>query len=161
MVLGTWSLESWASMCNQLESTVTIYSLQSRSTCALSRLPGCGVDLPTLSRESFQHPDGGRPVSARCSLGAPSPTRSALTTLVFRVRMSAFCVHQQALPAYTLTRVNGSVNIYGTCLMQSAFRISSTSDQRFLHKKPFIWREGPGWGVGNAGSREGASWPAV
>ena len=45
-------------------------------------------------------------------------------------------------PAYTLTGVNGSVNIYGTCLMQSAFRISSTSDQRFLHKKPFIWREG-------------------
>ena len=43
---------------------------------------------------------------------------------------------------YTLTRVDGSINIYDTCLMQSAFRISSTSDRRFLLKKPFIWREG-------------------
>lgn len=46
---GHVELESWASMCNQLEK----HSDHLQSGVALlpvpwSRLPGCGVDLPTL-----------------------------------------------------------------------------------------------------------------
>ena len=37
---GHVELEFCASMCNQLESTVTTYSLQSRSTCALEQAAG-------------------------------------------------------------------------------------------------------------------------
>ena len=140
-------LESWASVCMHLESTGTIYSLQSRSTCVLERSP----HSPTRSELHDSIPDGGRPGPARSSLEAHAPpppvpgrTRSGSGCLPLTDLESARNIHQQASPARTctLTRVNGSINIYDTFLMRSACRISSTSDWRFLHKKPFIWGEG-------------------
>lgn len=70
---GHVELESRASMCSQLESTVTIYSLQSRSPCALEQAAGVWSRPSHPVQSSAQHPRRWAPCPCSMQSRAPSP----------------------------------------------------------------------------------------